>query len=92
MNIYTMSKEPMFFPSFHPGHLFLTGLVITPHRDIIEDELWYTWRLTVLYATKMVFPVFPLLSKLNDPEFSTSLTWTLFEWFSPLSWWRRKLQ
>ncbi|KAK9230038.1 hypothetical protein WN944_023005 [Citrus x changshan-huyou] len=40
----------------------------------------------------MVFPVLPLLSKLNDPEFSTSLTWTLFEWFSPLPWWRRKLQ
>ena len=87
-----MSKEPMFFPSFHPDHLFLTGLVITPHRDITEDELWYTWCLTVLYAIKMVFPVLPLLTKLNDLEFSTSLTWTLFEWFSPLPWWRKKLQ
>ena len=92
MNIYMMNKEPMFFPSFHLDHLFLTGLVITPHQDITQDALWYTWCLTVLYATKMVFPVLPLLTKLNDPEFSTSLTWTLFEWFSPLPWWRRKLQ
>ena len=78
MNIYQMSKEHMFLPSFHPDHLFLTGLVITPHRDITEDELWYTWCLTVLYATKMVFPILPLLTKLNDLESSTSLTWTLF--------------
>ena len=79
MNIYMMSKEPMFFPSFHPDHIFLTRLVITPHRDITEDELWYTWCLIVLYATKMVFPVLLFLTKLNDPESSTSLTWTLFE-------------
>ena len=39
MNIYQMSREPMFLPSFHPDHLFLIGLVITPHRDITEDEL-----------------------------------------------------
>ena len=69
----------MFFPNFHLDHLFLTGLVITPHRDITEDELWYTWCLTILYATNMVFPVLPLLTKLNDPESSTSLTWTPFE-------------
>ena len=92
MNIYMSSKEPMFFPSFHPDHIFLTRLVITPNRDITEDELWYVWCLTVLYATKMVFPVLPLLTKLNDPKSSTSLTWTLFEWFSPLPSWRRKLQ
>ena len=92
MNIYQMSKEPIFLPSFHPDHLFLTGLVITPHRDITEDELWYTWYLTVLYATKMVFPILPLLNRLNNPALSTSLTWTLFEWFSPLPWWRKKLQ
>ena len=82
----------MFFPIFHPDHLFLTGLVITPHKDITEDELWYTWCLTVLYATNMVFPVLPLLNRFNNPKLSTSLTWTLFEWFSPLPWWRRKLQ
>ena len=41
MNIYMTSKEPMFFPSFHTDQLFLTGLVITPDRDITEDELWY---------------------------------------------------
>ncbi|KAK9180786.1 hypothetical protein WN944_023921 [Citrus x changshan-huyou] len=40
----------------------------------------------------MVFPVLPLFNRLNNPELSTSLTWTLFEWFSPLPWWRRKLQ
>ena len=92
MKIYMMSKKLMFFLSFHPDHLFLIGLVITPHRDITEDELWYTWCLTVLYTTKMVFSVLPLLTKVNDPESSTSLTWTLFEWFSPLPWWRKKLQ
>ena len=79
MNIYTMSQEPMFFPNFHPNHLFLTRLVITPHIDIIEDELWYMWCLTILYATNMVFPILPLLTKLNDPEASTSLTWTPFD-------------
>lgn len=87
MNIYMSSKEPMFF---HPDHLFLTGLVITQQRDITEDEIWYIWCLTVLYATKLVFPVLPLLNKLNHPELSTSLTWTLFEWFSPLPWWHKK--
>ena len=92
MNIYQMSKEPMFLPSFHPDHLFLTGFVLTPHRDIVEDELWYTWCLTILYATKIVFPVLPLLNRFKNPELSTSLTWTLFEWFSPLPWWCRKLQ
>ena len=92
MNIYQMSKELMFFPSFHPGNLFLIGLIIPPHRDITEHELWYTWCLTILYATKMVFPILPLLNRLNNPELSTSLTWTRFEWFSPLPWWRRKLQ
>ena len=92
MNIYTISQEPMFFSSFHPDHLFITRLVITPHRDITEEELWYTWCLTILYATKMVFPVLPLLTKLNDPKYSTSLTWTLYEWFSSLPWWCRKLQ
>ncbi|KAK9232921.1 hypothetical protein WN943_023169 [Citrus x changshan-huyou] len=46
-------------------------------RDITEDELWYTWCLTIL---------------LNNPKLSTSLTWTLFKWLSPLPWWRKKLQ
>ena len=92
MNIYMSSKESIFFPSFHPNHFFLTRLVITPHRDITKDELWYIWCLTVLYAIKIVFPVLPLLNKLNHLELSTSLTWTLFEWFSPLPWWRKKLQ
>ena len=37
MNIYMMSNEPMFFPnfypdSFHPEHLYLTELVITPQE------------------------------------------------------------
>ena len=92
INIYKMSKEPIFLPSFHPDYLFLIGLVLTPYRDITEDELWYTQCLTILYATKMIFHVLPLLHRLNNPELSISLTWTLFEWFSPLPWWRRKLQ
>ena len=89
MNIYR--TQPSGFPSFHPDHLFLTGLMINPSRDITEDELWYLWCLTILYATKLVFPAQLMFRCLKDPNQAHSLTWTLFEWFSPLPWWRKQL-
>ena len=73
------------FSTFHLENLFLTGLSIDPSRDVTEDELWYIWCLTVLYATKLILPVRPTLNHLMNPDKSTSLTWTLFEWFSPQS-------
>ena len=84
--------KPYNFPSFNPDKLFLTGLTIDPFVSIIEDELWYLWCLTVLYATKIIFPVQYILCHLFDPSQTSSLLWTLFEWFSPLSWWRKQLQ
>ncbi|KAH9680130.1 hypothetical protein KPL71_026428 [Citrus sinensis] len=60
--------------------------------SISEDELWYMWCLTTLYATKLVFPIRPVLTHLTTPEFSPGLLWTLFEWYSPLTWWRKQLQ
>ena len=72
------------FSTFHPENLFLTGLHIDPSMDVTEDELWYIWCLTVLYATKLILPVKPTLKHLMNPDKSTSLTWTLLEWFSPL--------
>ncbi|KAH9752104.1 hypothetical protein KPL71_014563 [Citrus sinensis] len=60
--------------------------------SISEDELWYMWCLTTLYATKLVFPIRPVLTHLTTPEFSPDLLWTLFEWYSPLTWWRKQLQ
>ncbi|KAH9780609.1 hypothetical protein KPL71_008138 [Citrus sinensis] len=80
------------FSTFHPENLFLTGLTLYPSRDITEDELWYIWCLTVLYATKLVLPIIPTLNNLLNPDKATSLTWTLLEWFSPIPWWRKKLQ
>ena len=80
------------FSTFHPENLFLTGLNIDPSRDVTEDELWYIWCLTILYTTKLILPVRTTLNHLMNPDKSTSLTWTLLEWFSPLAWWRRKLQ
>ncbi|KAH9649345.1 transposon Tf2-7 polyprotein [Citrus sinensis] len=84
--------EPFPFSSFHPEHLFLTGLTLDPSRETTEDVLWYIWCLTVLYATKSVLPITPTLEHLLDPDKATSLTWTLLEWFSPIPWWRKKLQ
>ncbi|KAH9780712.1 hypothetical protein KPL71_008183 [Citrus sinensis] len=34
----------------------------------------------------------PVLAHLTTPEFSPDLLWTLFEWYSPLTWWRKQLQ
>ncbi|KAH9698105.1 hypothetical protein KPL71_023884 [Citrus sinensis] len=73
-------------------NLFLTGLTLDPSRETTEDVLWYLWCLTVLYATKLVLPITPTLEHLLDSDKATSLTWTLLEWFSPIPWWRKKLQ
>ncbi|KAH9716958.1 hypothetical protein KPL71_021647 [Citrus sinensis] len=84
--------DPFPFSTFHPENLFLTGLTLDPTRETTEDVLWYIWCLTVLYATKLVLPITPTLEHLLDLDKATSLTWTLLEWFSPIPWWRRKLQ
>ncbi|KAH9722952.1 hypothetical protein KPL70_006913 [Citrus sinensis] len=84
--------DPFPFSTFHPENLFLTGLTLDPARDTTEDVLWYIWCLTVLYATKLVLPISPTLDHLLNPDNATSLTWTLLEWFSPIPWWRKKLQ
>ncbi|KAH9792676.1 hypothetical protein KPL71_004226 [Citrus sinensis] len=84
--------DPFPFSTFHPENLFLIGLTLDPTRDTTEDVLWYVWCLTVLYATKLILPISPTLEHLLDPDKATSLTWTLLEWFSPIPWWRKKLQ
>ncbi|KAH9697702.1 hypothetical protein KPL71_023720 [Citrus sinensis] len=68
------------------------GLALDPTRETTEDVLWYVWCLTVLYATKLILPISPTLEHLLNPDNATSLTWTLLEWFSPIPWWRKKLQ
>ncbi|KAH9698051.1 hypothetical protein KPL71_023859 [Citrus sinensis] len=73
-------------------NLFLTGLTLDPSRDTTEDVLWYIWCLTVLYVTKLILPISPTLEHLLNLDNATSLTWTLLEWFSPIPWWRKKLQ
>ena len=90
MKVYLLSNSFM-FSTFHLENLFLTGLTLDPSREISEDELWYIWCLTVLYATKLIVPIAATLDHLLDPNSSTSLLWTLLEWFSPIPWWRQKL-
>ncbi|KAH9686106.1 hypothetical protein KPL70_014233 [Citrus sinensis] len=85
------TKKPDHFPNLCMEPLFLTGLTLSS-LSISEDELWYMWCLTTLYATKLVFPIKPVLTHLTTPEFSPDLLWTLFEWYSPLTWWRKQLQ
>ncbi|KAH9734797.1 hypothetical protein KPL71_017510 [Citrus sinensis] len=85
------TKKPDSFPNLCMEHLFLTGLTLSS-LSISEDELWYMWCLTTLYATKLVFPIKPVLTHLTTPDFSPDLLWTLFEWYSPLTWWRKQLQ
>ncbi|KAH9668421.1 hypothetical protein KPL70_021414 [Citrus sinensis] len=85
------TKTPDRFPNLCMEHLFLTSLTLSS-LSIFEDELWYMWCLTTLYATKLVFPIKPVLTHLTTPEFSPDLLWTLFEWYSPLTWWRQQLQ
>ncbi|KAH9649352.1 hypothetical protein KPL70_025947 [Citrus sinensis] len=72
------TKKPDRFPNLYMEHLFLTGLTLSS-LSICEDELWYMWCLTTLYATKLVFPVKPILTHLTTPEFSPDLLWTLLE-------------
>ena len=79
------------FMQFHHDCLFFTGLSVSPFKDISEDELWYIWCLTVLYATTLVFPVQEMRQHLDTPENASSLLWTLLEWFSPIPWWRKEL-
>ena len=85
-NAYT--KTPDRFPTLCMENLFLTGLTLST-LTISEDELWYMWCLTTLYATKLVFLVKPVLYHITSPEFSFALLWTLLEWYSPLTWWRK---
>jgi len=91
MKAYLLS-DSFPFSTFHLENLFLTGLTLDPSRDISEDELWYIWCLTVLYASKLIVPITATLEHLFNPDKSTSLIWTLLEWFSPIPWWRMKLQ
>ena len=90
MNVYR--TQPLRFPSLHLEHLFLTGFTLNPTLTISEDELWYVWCLTVLHATKLVLLVQPTLRYITTPDHAPSLLWTLLEWFSPLTWWRKQLQ
>ncbi|KAH9744249.1 hypothetical protein KPL70_003617 [Citrus sinensis] len=78
--------------SAFPNILNFKGLTLDPSRETTEDVFWYIWCLTVLYATKLVLPITPTLEHLLNPDKATSLTWTLLEWFSPIPWWRKKLQ
>ncbi|KAH9792728.1 hypothetical protein KPL71_004250 [Citrus sinensis] len=73
------TKKPDCFPNLCMEHLFLIGLTLSS-LSISEDELWYMWCLTTLYATKLVFPIRPVLTHLTTLEFSPDLLWTLFEW------------
>ncbi|KAH9668393.1 hypothetical protein KPL70_021397 [Citrus sinensis] len=66
------TTKPDRFPNLCMEHLFLTGLTLSS-LSISEDELWYMWCLTTLYATKLVFPIKPVLTHLTTPEFSPDL-------------------
>ena len=66
------TKKPDRFLNLCIEHLFLTGLTLSS-LSISEDELWYMWCLTTLYATKLVFPIKPVLTHLITPEFSPDL-------------------
>ena len=84
MKAYLLSNSFPFL-TFDPENLFLIGLTLDPSREISEDKLWYIWCLTVLYATKLIVLVTATLDHLLDPNKSTSLIWTLPEWFSQLA-------
>ncbi|KAH9769474.1 hypothetical protein KPL71_012014 [Citrus sinensis] len=66
------------------GHHFLIRMDSSAFLNILNFK--------VLYATKLVLPITPTLEHLLDPDKATSLTWILLEWFSPILWWRKKLQ
>ena len=90
MNVHRTKPER--FPSLCLEHMFLSGFTIVPSLTISEDELWYMWCLTVLFATKLVLPVRPTLRHISTPDHAPTLLWTLLERFSPLTWWRKQLQ
>ena len=85
MKAYLLS-DSIPFSTFHPENLFLTGLTLDPSREISEDELWYIWCFTVFYATKLIVLVIATLDYLRYPNKSTSIIWTLLEWFSLIPW------
>ncbi|KAH9680027.1 hypothetical protein KPL71_026381 [Citrus sinensis] len=104
-NMFTFLKNAQIFSKFdlkssfsqlgiEPSEHYKTAFCLTldPSKETTEDVLWYVWCLTVLYATKLVLPISPTLEHLLNPDNATSLTWTLLEWFSPIPWWRKKLQ
>ncbi|KAH9792680.1 hypothetical protein KPL71_004228 [Citrus sinensis] len=66
------------------GHHFLIRMDNSAFPNIFHFK--------VLYATKLILPISPTLEHLLNPDNATSLTWTLLEWFSPIPWWRKKLQ
>ncbi|KAH9724644.1 hypothetical protein KPL70_007561 [Citrus sinensis] len=81
------------------GHHFLIRMDSSAFPNILNFKekplkmcYGYIWCLTILYATKLVLPITPTLEHLLNPDKATSLTWTLLEWFSPIPWWRKKLQ
>ena len=78
MKAYLMA-DSFSFSTFHPKNLFLTGLTLDPSREITEDELWYIWCLTVLYATKLI------LEKLDYTDFLFQDSQDPWEEFLPLS-------
>ena len=90
MNVHRTKPER--FPSLCLEHLFLSGFTIVPSLTISEDELWYMWCLTILFATKLVLPIRPTLRHISTPDHAPTLLWTLLERFSPLTWWRKQLQ
>ena len=90
MNVHRTKPER--FPSLCLEHMFLSGFTIVPSLTISENELWYMWCLTVLFATKLVLPVRPTLRHISTPDHAPTLLWTLLERFSPLTWWRKQLQ
>ncbi|KAH9763354.1 hypothetical protein KPL70_001139 [Citrus sinensis] len=59
-----------------------------------SDDFWSAILLDkiVLFATKLVLPVRPTLKYISTPDHAPTLLWTLLEWFSPLTWWRKQLQ
>ena len=71
MNVH--KTQPLQFPSLHLEHLFFTEFTLSPNLTISEDELWYVWCLTVLYATKLVFPIQPTLRHISTPDHASSL-------------------
>lgn len=56
MNIYHLYQPKS--SSLYSDHLFLTGFILDPFRNITDDELWHVWYLTVLYDIKIIISVY----------------------------------